>query len=134
MKDTARVLGRTFDGIEYRGSGQEDVDEPRRVRRRADLERADRRVHPTQILADVLTMIENSDKPLDPDRLLLPRGRPQQHGRLPAWSAEAKLGMDVRLCGPEAPLARRGPREAVPRDRRGRPVRGSRSPPTSTKA
>ena len=42
MKDTARVLGRTFDGIEYRGLRAGDRRDPRRVRRRAGLERAHR--------------------------------------------------------------------------------------------
>ena len=46
MKDTARVLGRIYDAIEYRGFGQEIVDELAAVRRRADLERPDRRVPP----------------------------------------------------------------------------------------
>ena len=46
MKDTARVLGRTFDGIEYRGFSQETVETLGAVRRRAGLERAHRRVPP----------------------------------------------------------------------------------------
>ena len=46
MKDTARVLGRTFDGIEYRGFGAGERRDPGAVRRRAGLERADRRVPP----------------------------------------------------------------------------------------
>ncbi len=44
MKDTARVLGRIYDGIEYRGFGQEIVESLASLRRRAGLERADRRV------------------------------------------------------------------------------------------
>ena len=46
MKDTARVLGRMYDGIEYRGFDQDDRRGPGDYRRRAGLERADRRVPP----------------------------------------------------------------------------------------
>jgi hypothetical protein len=83
MKDTARVLGRMYDGIEYRGFGQESGRDPGPARRRARLERPDRPVppHPAD-LADILTMIEHSDKPAGPDRLLLPGRRAQQHGQL----------------------------------------------------
>ena len=46
MKDTARVLGRIFDGIEYRGFGQDIVEELAEFAGRAGLERPDRRVPP----------------------------------------------------------------------------------------
>jgi len=61
MKDTARVLGRMYDGIEYRGFGQELV-RSWQVRRRAGVERPDQRVPPTQMLCDILTMMEHSNK------------------------------------------------------------------------
>ena len=69
MKDTARVLGRIFDGIEYRGFGAGD--RRRRSRSYAGVpvwNGLTDEFHPTQILADVLTMTEHSDKPLTRDR------------------------------------------------------------------
>ena len=61
--------------------------------------------HPTQILADMLTMTEHVDKPLHRDRVLLPRRRPQQHGQLAAWSAGASSAWTCgsarrSTCGP----------------------------------
>src|SRR4249920_3486105 len=101
MKDTARVLSRFYDAIEFRGAGQELVD--------ALVEYADvpiyngltNEIHPTQFLADALTMLEHVDKPASQiaycyigdcrfntaDTLLI---------------GGAQLGMDVRLCGPKA--------------------------------
>ena len=64
MKDTARVLGRIFDGIEYRGFGQEIVEELAPVRGVPVWNGLTDQFHPTQILADFLTMQEHSDKPL----------------------------------------------------------------------
>ena len=84
MKDTARVLGRIYDAIEYRGYGQEIVEELAKYAGVPVWNGLTDEFHPTQILADVLTMTEFSDKPLDPDLVLLPRRRPQQHGRLAA--------------------------------------------------
>ena len=82
MKDTARVLGRTFDGIEYRGSAQENVETLARYAGVPVWNGLTDEFHPTQILADVLTMTEHCDKHLQRDRVLLPRRRPQQHGQL----------------------------------------------------
>src|SRR6188474_2208773 len=64
MKDTARVLGRTFDGIEYRGSGQVNVEILAEFSGVPVWNGLTDEFHPTQILADVLTMSEHSDKPL----------------------------------------------------------------------
>jgi len=63
MKDTARVLGRTFDGIEYRGYGQETVEALAKYAGVPVWNGLTDEFHPTQILADVLTMSEHSDKP-----------------------------------------------------------------------
>ena len=82
MKDTARVLGRTFDGIEYRGFAQATVETLAEYAGVPVWNGLTDEFHPTQILADVLTMTEHSDKHLQRDRLLLPRRRPQQHGQL----------------------------------------------------
>ena len=64
MKDTARVLGRTFDGIEYRGFAQATVEELARYAGVPVWNGLTNEFHPTQILADVLTMTEHSDKHL----------------------------------------------------------------------
>ena len=64
MKDTARVLGRIFDGIEYRGFGQEIVEELAQYAGVPVWNGLTDQFHPTQILADFLTMQEHSDKPL----------------------------------------------------------------------
>ncbi len=64
MKDTARVLGRMYDGIEYRGFGQEIVEELGKYAGVPVWNGLTNEYHPTQILADFLTMMEHSDKPL----------------------------------------------------------------------
>ncbi len=64
MKDTARVLGRMYDGIEYRGFGQEIVEELGKYAGVPVWNGLTNEFHPTQILADFLTMMEHSDKPL----------------------------------------------------------------------
>ena len=84
MKDTARVLGRMFDAIEFRGSGQDMVDDAGEVRRRAGLQRPDRRLAPD---ADARRHADHGRafrQAAHPDRLRLPRRRPQQHGQLAA--------------------------------------------------
>ena len=106
MKDTARVLGRTFDGIEYRGFRQESVEILARVRRRAGLERADRRVPPH---ADPGRHADDDRAQLqapERDRLLLPRRRPQQHGKLTdGRRLQTRHGRPAVRAG--APVARR---------------------------
>ena len=64
MKDTARVLGRIYDAIEYRGYGQEIVEDLAQYAGVPVWNGLTDEFHPTQILADVLTMTEFSDKPL----------------------------------------------------------------------
>ena len=65
MKDTARVLGRMFDGIEYRGFSQDTVEELGRFAGVPVWNGLTDQWHPTQMLADVLTMRDHSDKPLE---------------------------------------------------------------------
>ena len=126
MKDTARVLGRIFDGIEYRGFGQEIVEELAEFAGVPVWNGLTDEFHPTQILADVLTMTEFSDKPHPADLVLLPRRRAQQHGRLAARRRRASSGMDVRLCAPEATSGRTTSWSRRCRDDRGAaPARGS---------
>jgi ornithine carbamoyltransferase len=64
MKDTARVLGRIYDGIEYRGFGQEIVETLAEYAGVPVWNGLTDEFHPTQVLADFLTMAEHSDKPL----------------------------------------------------------------------
>ncbi|MCX7863053.1 MAG: ornithine carbamoyltransferase subunit F, partial [Bacteroidales bacterium] len=64
MKDTARVLGRMYDGIEYRGFGQDIVETLAKYAGVPVWNGLTNEFHPTQMLADFLTMMEHSDKPL----------------------------------------------------------------------
>jgi len=63
MKDTARVLGRMFDAIEFRGSGQDMVEELAKYAGVPVYNGLTDDWHPTQMLADILTMVEHCDKP-----------------------------------------------------------------------
>ena len=99
MKDTARVLGRIYDGIEYRGYGQEVVEELADYAGVPVWNGLTDEFHPTQILADVMTMSEHSDKPLtDISFCYLGDARNNMGDSL--LIGGAKLGMDVRLCSP----------------------------------
>jgi ornithine carbamoyltransferase len=64
VEDTARVLGRMYDGIEYRGFGQERVEALAKYAGVPVWNGLTNEFHPTQVLADLLTMMEHSDKPL----------------------------------------------------------------------
>jgi len=64
MKDTARVLGRMYDGIEYRGYGQDIVEELGEYSGVPVWNGLTNEYHPTQVLADMMTMMEHCDKPL----------------------------------------------------------------------
>jgi ornithine carbamoyltransferase len=100
MKDTARVLSRFYDAIEFRGAGQEIVDALVQFADVPIYNGLTDEIHPTQFLADALTMMEHVDKPASQiaycyigdcrfntaDTLLI---------------GGAQLGMDVRLCGPK---------------------------------
>jgi ornithine carbamoyltransferase len=99
MKDTARVLGGMYDGIEYRGFGQEIVEELARYAGVPVWNGLTNEFHPTQILADFLTMIENSDKPLDKMRFCyLGDARYNMGNSLMVGSA--KMGIDFRIAAP----------------------------------
>ena len=100
MKDTARVLGRIFDGIEYRGFSQDIVEELARYAGVPVWNGLTDEFHPTQILADFLTMTEFSDKPLrEISYCYLGDARNNMGDSLMVGGA--KMGMDVRLCGPK---------------------------------
>jgi ornithine carbamoyltransferase len=100
MKDTARVLGRTFDGIEYRGSGQENVEVLARNAGVPVWNGLTNEFHPTQILADMLTMTEHSDKHLT-EIAYCYLGDARNNMGNSLMVGGCKLGMDVRLCAPE---------------------------------
>ena len=100
MKDTARVLGRTFDGIEYRGFAQETVEVLAEYAGVPVWNGLTDQFHPTQILADVLTMTEHSDKHLG-DIAYCYLGDARNNMGNSLMIAGCKFGMDVRLCAPE---------------------------------
>ena len=100
MKDTARVLGRIFDGIEYRGFGQEIVEDLATFAGVPVWNGLTDEFHPTQILADVLTMTEFSDKPLTQIAYCY-LGDARNNMGDSLLVGGAKLGMDVRLCSPK---------------------------------
>jgi ornithine carbamoyltransferase len=100
MKDTARVLGRTYDGIEYRGFAQETVEVLAEYAGVPVWNGLTNEFHPTQTLADVLTMTEHSTKHLgEIAYCYLGDARNNMGNSLMVMGA--KLGMDVRLCAPE---------------------------------
>jgi ornithine carbamoyltransferase len=101
MKDTARVLGRTFDGIEYRGYAQETVEILGKYAGVPVWNGLTDEFHPTQTLADTLTMTEHSDKHLtEITYCFLGDARNNMGNSLMVMGC--KLGMDVRLCAPKA--------------------------------
>jgi ornithine carbamoyltransferase len=102
MKDTARVLGRMFDGIEYRGAAQEAVETLGRYAGVPVWNGLTDDWHPTQMLADILTMRDYTRKPLaEVSYCYLGDGRNNTAHSLLVTGA--MLGMDVRICAP-APL------------------------------
>ena len=100
MKDTARVLGRTFDGIEYRGFSQPTVETLAANAGVPVWNGLTDEFHPTQILADVLTMTEHSDKHLT-EIAFCYLGDARNNMGNSLMVGGCKFGMDVRLCAPE---------------------------------
>jgi ornithine carbamoyltransferase len=101
MKDTARVLGRMYDAIEYRGFKQEIVEELARYAGVPVFNGLTDEYHPTQMIADVMTMREHSDKPLQQiSYAYLGDARNNMGNSL--LLIGAKLGMDVRIAAPRA--------------------------------
>ena len=101
IKDTARVLGRVYDAIEYRGFGQQVVETLAQWSGVPVYNGLTDEFHPTQILADVLTMSEHVDKPLSQIAFCFMGDAGNNMGDSLLIGA-AKLGMDVRLCGPKS--------------------------------
>jgi len=100
MKDTARVLGRMYEGIEYRGFGQEVVEELGKYANVPVWNGLTNEFHPTQILADFLTMMEHSDKPLHQVSFAYLGDARNNMGNSLMVGA-AKMGMDFRAVAPK---------------------------------
>ncbi|MER7463304.1 ornithine carbamoyltransferase [Streptomyces sp. NPDC097981] len=101
IKDTARVLGRYYDGIEYRGSDQRLVEDLARYAGVPVWNGLTDQWHPTQSLADVLTMWEHTEKPLEQVSFAYLGDARNNVGNSLLITA-AMLGMDVRMVGPAA--------------------------------
>ncbi|GGO99576.1 ornithine carbamoyltransferase [Wenjunlia tyrosinilytica] len=101
IADTARVLGRMFDAIEYRGSAQSLVTDLAAHSGIPVYNGLTDTAHPTQSLCDVLTMREHSPKPL-PDIAYCYLGDARNNMGNSLLSMGALLGMDVRIAAPEA--------------------------------
>ncbi len=103
MKDTARVLGRMFDGIEYRGFSQDTVEVLARFAGVPVWNGLTDQWHPTQMLADVLTMRDHSEKALERVAVCY-LGDASNNTANSLLVTGALLGMDVRMAGPGALL------------------------------
>lgn len=101
MKDTARVLGRMYDGIEYRGFGQEIVEELAKYAGVPVWNGLTNEYHPTQILADFLTMMEHSSVPLNQISFAYCGDARYNMGNSLMVGA-AKMGMDFRAVAPKS--------------------------------
>jgi ornithine carbamoyltransferase len=101
MKDTARVLGRMFDGIEYRGFGQHLVEVLAEYAGVPVWNGLTDEFHPTQILADLLTMREHSTKPFNKMKFCyLGDARNNMGNSLMVGCA--KMGINFRAAAPKA--------------------------------
>jgi ornithine carbamoyltransferase len=100
MKDTARVLGRMYDGIGYRGFAQAQVEELARFAAVPVWNGLTNEAHPTQVLADFLTMQEHTRKPLEAISCCFLGDVGSNVGDSLMIGA-AKMGMDMRLAGPK---------------------------------
>ncbi|MDH6705607.1 ornithine carbamoyltransferase [Kitasatospora sp. MAA19] len=101
IRDTARVLGRMFDGIEYRGHGQAIVEELAAHAGVPVWNGLTDEWHPTQMLADVLTMTEHTAKPLA-ETALAYLGDARSNMGNSLLVTGALLGMDIRIVAPRS--------------------------------
>lgn len=99
MKDTARVLGRMYDGIEYRGFGQSIVEELAEYAGVPVWNGLTDEFHPTQILADLLTIQEHCNKPLN-EITFCYLGDARNNMGNSLMVGMAKMGMDFRAAAP----------------------------------
>jgi ornithine carbamoyltransferase len=101
LKDTARVLGRMFDGIEYRGFHQAAVQDIARFSHVPVWNGLTDEAHPTQVLADLLTMQEFGERPLHELSFCF-LGDARFNMACSLLVGGTQMGMDVRLCSPAA--------------------------------
>lgn len=101
MKDTARVLGRFYDAIEYRGFGQAEAEVLAKFAGVPVYNGLTDEFHPTQVLADLMTMRENTHKHLSDIAFSFVGDTGGNMGSSLMVGA-ALIGMDIRLCGPQA--------------------------------
>ena len=101
MRDTARVLGRLYDGIEYRGHGQRSVEELARHSGVPVWNGLTDEYHPTQALADLMTMREHHGGALAGVRLAF-LGDASNNTAASLLMAAAKMGIDARVAAPRA--------------------------------
>lgn len=101
MKDTARVLGRMYDGIEYRGFAQATVEDLGAYAGVPVWNGLTNEFHPTQILADFMTMMEHSDKALHEIKFAYMGDARNNMGNSLLIGA-AKMGMDFRSIAPKS--------------------------------
>jgi ornithine carbamoyltransferase len=101
MKDTARVLGRLYDAVEYRGFGQEIVEELAAFAGVPVWNGLTDEFHPTQVLADFMTMTEHCPKPLNQIKFCYLGDARNNMGNSLMVGA-AKMGMDFRAAAPKA--------------------------------
>jgi len=100
FKDTARVLGRMYDAIEYRGASQTGVETLAKYAGVPVFNGLTDEYHPTQMIADVLTMREHSDKPIHEIKYAF-MGDTRNNMGHSLMIVGCLMGMDVRLCGPK---------------------------------
>ncbi len=100
FKDTARVLGRMYDAIEYRGASQCGVEALANNAGVPVFNGLTDEYHPTQMIADLMTMREHSDKPLADIKYAF-MGDTRNNMGHSLMIAGCLMGMDVRLCGPK---------------------------------
>ncbi|HCQ89515.1 MAG TPA: ornithine carbamoyltransferase [Clostridium sp.] len=101
IADTARVLGRMYDGIEYRGFGQEIVEELAKYSGVPVWNGLTNEDHPTQILADFLTITEHFDKPLN-KVIFVYSGDGRNNMANALMIGAVKMGMDFRIVSPKS--------------------------------
>jgi ornithine carbamoyltransferase len=100
VKDTARVLGRMYDAIEFRGFSQEAVEDLAKYAGVPVYNGLTDEYHPTQMVADVMTMREYSDKPIHEIKYAYVGDTRSNMGHS-LMIVGCLMGMDVRICGPK---------------------------------
>jgi ornithine carbamoyltransferase len=100
FKDTARVLGRMYDAIEYRGASQQGVEQLAKYAGVPVYNGLTDEYHPTQMIADVMTMREHSDKPIAEIKYAYVGDTRSNMGHS-LMIVGCMMGMDVRICGPK---------------------------------